>query len=121
MLRSVVTSESMCDHKPSVIVWDPLNARDLGNLTITCPVCEGTLISTATWTNGSSSRLNPRYLYDIQGKALLLSQIYKCEKCKQTLLAHDARILTMFPESLSVPFILLHKCGFTRSLIDLTN
>ena len=116
VFERVVTSKAT-NGKLSVIIWDPLHVNNSGNLV--CPICDGTLVSTDTWTDGSSSRLNPRQLYDTHQKTLLLSRIYKCDSCKQLLLAHDSRILKMLHSPSSVPFVLMHKCGFTRSLLDL--
>ena len=112
-----VGSSVICQDTPPVVVWDPLTTKVLGD--ITCPFCQEMLVSTSSWTDGSSSRLNPRQLYDVHQKALLLSRIYRCNTCKLLLLSHDPRILKGATQPTLIPFILSHKCGFTRNLVDL--
>ena len=101
---------------PYIIMWDPLISGALGT-TPKCPLCNVSLTG-MRWTDASTASLNPRKLYGIESTVLLLSRMYRCSMCKTSFLAHDARILCQgHPQS--VPFVLLHKSGFTRALVDM--
>lgn len=48
---------------------------------------------------------------------LLVSRIYICEN-HHVSQAHDEKVLKLLPRSLQVPFVLLHKTGYTQSFVE---
>ena len=102
------------------MVWDPLTANAYQR-SLQCPLCQvsSTLDVTIHWTDGRSARLQPRKLYASSCSVLLLSRVYKCSKCNQQYLSHDPRILEEVQRFYPIPFVLMHRCGFTRELVNL--
>lgn len=101
---------------PSIIIWSPFEEHNLEN-TVKCPLCQSNLIThNKYWTDGVHS-FQPRTLHSFDHLVLLVSRVYQCIS-KQTLLAHDERLLQMLAKSVNVPFVLLHKTGFTKEFIN---
>lgn len=67
------------------------------------------------WADGTHS-FQPRTIHSFDHLVLLVSRVYQCIS-KQTLLAHDERLLQTLAKSMNVPFVLLHKTGFTKEFI----
>lgn len=101
---------------PSVIIWSPFEVYNLES-TVKCPLCHSNLLSHEKyWADGSHSFM-PRILHSFDHLVLLISQIYQCIG-KQTLLGHDERLLQVLPKSVNIPFVLLHKTGYTTEYIN---
>ena len=97
---------------PSIILWDPL--LQLFNGVLSCVEC-GSAMKTRAWKDGRNSHENPRMLYCIEQPVLLVSCVYACTK-DHRMVAHDPRILSSCKGD-AVPFVLLHKIGFTKKLM----
>ncbi len=69
--------------------------------------------------HGRSAHLQPRKLYASSCSVLLLSRAYNCNKCNQQYLSHDPRILEEVQSFHAIPFVLMHRYGFTRELVNL--
>lgn len=104
---------------PRVILWNPLLTfsfvfKNFGGLR--CASCNK-LCETLYWNDGSSSQHQPRLIHDVEDFVLLVSAVYACEEGHK-ILAHDERILRMLPCKSMIPFILLHKIGFTTNFVN---
>lgn len=103
---------------PTVILWNPVLTYDCvfssGLKCITCAkVCQ-----LAYWNDGSSVHTQPRLIHDIENFVYLVSAVYVCEQGHR-ILAHDQIILSMLPCKDMIPFVLLHKTGFTTNFVNL--
>ena len=49
---------------------------------------------------------------------MLVNAVYVCDN-RYKLLAHDKIVLDKFPTRNMIPFLLLHRTGFTRDLIGM--
>ena len=67
------------------------------------------------WNDGSSPSKQPRTLHGIDNIVIFVSAVYLCDK----LLANDELVLEKFPSSTMIPFVLLHRTGFTRGVVDM--
>ena len=84
--------------------------------TLQCPLCSTPPKQhKGSWSDGSQS-YKPRVLHSFRHVALLVSRIYHCSN--KILLAHDERVLELLPKNWIVPFILLHKTGYTRQFVE---
>lgn len=70
------------------------------------------------WNDGSSSSRQPRILHAIDNIVILVSAVYICEN-RHTILAHDEVILSCYPTKAAIPFVLLHRTGFTPDLVEM--
>ena len=70
------------------------------------------------WNDGSFATRQPRVLQGIDNIALLISAVYVCDN-RHKLLAHDKIVLDKFPTTGMIPFLLLHRTGFTKDLVDM--
>ena len=108
---------------PNVIIWDPLQQfpRVFGNQkAMTCLEhnCNHAL-KALWWQDGSKERYNPGSIHGMKGEVLIIAQILHCSNGHQ-ITTCDARILlSTFSNKLCIPFILLHRCGFTWELSEL--
>lgn len=68
--------------------------------------------------DGRLRRHTPRKMYGLFGKVLLLSRMYCCSDGHETN-GHDPIILTMITSRVKIPFLLCHKSGVTKELLDL--
>lgn len=103
---------------PQVIVWNPLIQFPLLQDSMKkCPRenCDGTLVL-HMWSDGQIKGMQPRLLHDIRYMILLVSAIYKCSH-EHIIYATDASLLKVIP-SIHIPFILLHRSGFTRGFVQ---
>lgn len=118
---------------PSVILWDPLQQLDCFKDGIKCPFevhgDEEYLLEPRKsrkgefwWHAGLRSSLTPRQLCSSSWPAVLLSRIYFCtgKINHRNYIAHDPEILSKIPasEAHNIPFVLLHKTGFTKELSE---
>lgn len=104
---------------PSVILWNPLLSYThiFPPGSIKCFDC-GKMMHGGYWNDGSSAARQPRTLQGIGNVVLLVSAVYVCDN-RHRLLAHDKIVLDKFPTSSMIPFLLLHRTGFTRDLVDM--
>ena len=100
---------------PYVILWNPLNQ-------FPCYFEEGIFcikrdcrkpMHLSRWNTGSTISHSPRLLHGIDHTIILVSAIYSCIQGHE-LYSTDPCILGSFPEEEHIPFILLHRTGFTR-------
>ncbi|EDO39691.1 predicted protein [Nematostella vectensis] len=120
---------------PSVILWDPLQQLDCFKEGICCPFdCHNGEDDTPLlkpkknkkgfycWQAGQRLAVAPRQLCSSSWPVILLSRIYFCTgRIKhRSYIAHDPEILSMIPpsEATGIPFVLLHRTGFTKELSD---
>ena len=103
---------------PPVIIWNPLITYPLivKSHLVSCMTCKEKITSTS-WNDGSSPTRQPRTLHSIKDTVLLVSAVYSCQKGHE-LLAHDECVLKLFPSQIMIPFILLHKTGFTKDFVE---
>ena len=104
---------------PSVIVWNPylIYPHIIPPGSIKCSHC-GLSMYEGYWNDGSSPSRQPRTLHGIDNIVILVSAVYLCDN-RHKLLANDELILERFPSSTMIPFILLHRTGFTRGVVDM--
>ena len=84
---------------------------------ISCPVC-GNPTQHSYWNDGSSSSRQPQFIHDMDNIVYLVSAVYYCEN-RHKVLAHDEKVLNMFPSPSMIPFVLLRRTGMTSSLANL--
>ena len=115
-----VPSKELTPHHiilPRVILWNPLvQIPLLSSILVQCPFehCESSLVL-HSWTMGQNNGRLPRLIHDTEGVALLVSALYKCSN-GHLIYSTDPRLM----KKISIPylpFILLHRTGFTRSFI----
>lgn len=104
---------------PSVIIWNPyiIYPHIFPPGSIKCFHC-GMSMHEGYWNDGSSTDKQPRILHGIENTVILVSAVYVCDN-RHKLLAHDEIVLDKFPSKNMIPFLLLHRTGFTRELTDL--
>ena len=99
---------------PTVLIWDPVEQFQL--FTLQCPICSVPLTNhKKKWADGSTTG-KPRILHSFKYTVLLVSRIYTYKN--HTLLAHDEKILSLLSRLVQVPFVLLHKTGYTQSFVE---
>lgn len=108
---------------PNAIVWEPhLQLRQLLPPEFLCPNCnkDGKAISLIPdgWKDGRLRRHTPRKMYGLFGKVLLLSRVYCCSAGHE-INGHDPIILAMITSRVGIPYLLSHKSGVTKELLDL--
>ena len=79
---------------------------------IKCPHC-GMFMNERYWNDGSSESKQPRILQGVDNIVVLVSIVYVCDNMHK-MVAHDDIILKSFPSADMMPFLLLHRTGFTR-------
>ena len=107
---------------PDVLIWDPVQQFPTVFGTqekLKCfePNCELPL-QCLRWQDGYRTRYNPRSLYGLNGPVFLIAQILYCSQQHQ-ITTCDARVLAKFSDKTCIPFILLHRCGWTRDLSEM--
>ena len=87
-----------------------------------CPICneDGKVISLKPigWKDGRLRRQMPRQIYGMSGRVLLISRVYRCSFGHE-LSDHDPAILAMINSQGRIPFLLSHKTGVTREILDM--
>ena len=103
---------------PYVMLWEPI-PKFIGRLSNKCMIesCSGTL-KVKCWRTSQSPSLQPRLLHCIDYKVLLVSPIYICE-CSHTVSATDPQLTENILQE-QIPFVLLHRTGFTQHFIYTT-
>ena len=115
--NSVLPSDISTLLLPHVILWHPLVQFPL--LSNRCPFgnCTGVLLF-HMWPIGQSKGKQPRLLHDTYSIVLLVGAIYKCTK-NHTVYSTDPCYTQRIDRFL--PFVLLHRTGFTRAFIHCVN
>lgn len=101
---------------PNVLLWNPYVIYPNINLGLSNVSC-GSAMYEGYWNDGTSDAKQPRILHGFDNIIVLVSAVYVCYN-RHKMLAHDETILQLFPSSAVIPFVLLHKTGFTRELVD---
>ena len=97
---------------PTVFIWNPSTY-----FTLLCPLCSTPLKQhNGHWADGSLS-YKPRILQSFRYNTLLVSQVYVCPNNK-ALFAHDERLLKMLPSKFQIPYVSLHKTGYTKQFVE---
>ena len=116
-IPEMLPGNSLCDNSnlllPSVMIWHPLIQFPLSYHTLSiCPNanCTGVL-SFYVWPMGQNKGKQPRLIHDTKSIVLLVGAIYKCSN-NHTVYSTDPRYLKKI-----LPFVLLHRTGFTRTFI----
>lgn len=104
---------------PSIIIWSPYITYPciFPPGSISCPSC-GNPTQHSYWNDGSSSSRQPRLIHDMDNIVYLVSAVYCCEN-RHKVLAHDEKVLNLFPSPSMIPFVLLHRTGMTSSLANM--
>ena len=108
---------------PNAIVWEP--HRQLAQFLpgdFFCPICNEhgmpVLLKPKEWKDGRLRRLMPRQITGISGRFLLISRVYSCSAGHE-INGHDPSVLAMIGSTRRIPFILSHRTGVTRELLDM--
>lgn len=104
---------------PAVLLWNPIvtHPHFVIQRLNKCHHC-GLPMHEGQWNDGSSSSTQPRILHGIGNVVYLVTAVYSCDN-NHRILAHDETLLQCFPSQTLIPFVLLHRTGFTRELIDM--
>lgn len=102
---------------PYVLLWDPLRQLNVFTQRQTCldENCRS-ILQFHSWRIGTSEGNKPRIIHASENTVLLVSAVYSCEN-GHIILGSDARIIKIIPSQF-VPFILLHKIGFTKQFMS---
>ena len=102
---------------PKILLWNPyiIYPHIVKPGSVKCVNC-GSIMHHGYWNDGTSHAKQPRILHGLDNIVVLVSAVYVCGN-RHKILAHDPAILELFPSN-SIPFILLHKTGFTKELVD---
>ena len=108
---------------PNAILWEPhQQLPHFFQPEFVCPICneDGKVISLKPigWKDGRLNRQMPRQIYGMSGRVLLISRVYRCSAGHE-LSGHDPAILAMINSQGRIPFLLSHKTGVTRELLDM--
>ena len=111
-------------YRHSYILFDPLSQFPFlfENAPLRCSLCErnendgsnnNQLRQTKQWKDGTTTRRNPRILYDTHSIVFLASKVYKCGRGHSEVPATDPEILKRIPNCYLM-FVLKHRSGMTR-------
>ena len=59
-------------------------------------------------------------LHALDNIVLLISSMYICHRDHE-FMSHVARVLALFPPKIDIPFVLVHRTGFTAEYIEMSN
>lgn len=112
---SFTTSDQWSQVLPFVMLWDPIQMYPnvIPNI-CTVEACSSVLCI-KEWRIGQSQALQPRILHSVECIVLLVSPQYSCEQ-GHTLCCTDPRLFSDLIDEL-IPFVLLHRTGFTREFV----
>ncbi len=97
---------------PPILMWNPLIQYPLFFNSMNCPNCGNALLF-KKW-----NVLQPRVLQDTDSVVLLIGSVYTCSDT-HAILSYDSRLLTSFPTQDVIPFVLAHRTGFMKRLLNL--
>ena len=103
---------------PYVMLWNPLHQFQMhfrDGIRCFHEQCDSSL-SVKVWKCGQTNALEPRIIHDVSNTILLVSAVYTCQNGHEVA-STDPRILLQLTEEEHIPFILLHKTGFTRDFV----
>ena len=108
---------------PNAILWEPhQQLPQFFQSEFVCPICNkhGKVFSLKPngWKDGRLRRLMPRQIYGLSGRVLLISRVYSCSVGHE-ISGHDPAILAMIKSQGRIPFLLSHKTGVTRELLEM--
>lgn len=103
---------------PYLLIWDPIHqfpAHFRRGLQCIHRDCDSYL-TVKHWKCGQTNALQPRVVHEISHTILLVSVVYVCDNGHEVQ-STDPGILQKLTVEEHVPFILLHRTGFTRDFI----
>lgn len=108
--------DSFCT--PSIILWNPylIYPQIIQSQLRKCHC--GKSLKLKYWNDGSSESKQPCILHGMRNIVYLVSAVYGCNN-HHKIMAHDEKILDLFPCKTVVPFMLFHRTGFTRQLVNM--
>ena len=59
-------------------------------------------------------------LHALDNIVFLISSMYICHRDHE-FMSHDAHVLALFPSKIDIPFMLVHRTGFTAEFIEMCN
>lgn len=113
MLQS---SDSLPTIFPYIVIWNPLMKfpEDLPDVCMQDGCTWKILMK--HWRMGQSHGMEPRLLHCVENIVVLISPMYQCEY-GHSLSATDPQLLAKLSPAY-IPFVLLHRTGFTRHFIN---
>ena len=102
---------------PKILIWCPLSKN---SVELSCPDHPTEALKISYWHGSVKEWRQPRLLYDIFGNCLLVGRSYICPRACR-FLSYDQRIISQIADSIPVPFLLLHRCGFLKDVIEYCN
>lgn len=108
---------------PTAILWEPHQQLPrFFQPELLCPICNenGRMISLkpSGWKDGRLRRQMPRQIFGISGRVLLISRVYSCSAGHE-ISGHDPALLALIKNHGTIPFLLSHKTGVTRQLLEM--
>lgn len=103
---------------PFLILWNPYlihpKLTPPGSIKCHC----GLVTVMHHWNDGTTEGKQPRILHGMNNIVYLVSAVYTCDNQHQ-IMAHDELILSTLSSKMTTPFVLFHRTGFTRELVDM--
>lgn len=108
---------------PNAVLWEPhQQLPQFFQPEFLCPICDehGKVISLKPngWKDGRLRQQMPRHIFSISGRVLLISCVYSCSAGHE-INGHDLAVLAMITSQGRIPFLLSHKTGVTRKLLEM--
>ena len=103
---------------PYVMLWNPLHQFQMhfrDGIRCFHEQCDSSF-SVKVWKCGQTNALESRIIHDVSHTILLVSAVYTCQNGHKVA-STDPRILLQLTEEEHMPFILLHRTGFTRDFV----
>lgn len=106
---------------PNALLWEPhTQLPHFFQTQFLCPSCveqgNNNILKSSGWKDGRATRHMPRRIYGLAGIVLLISRVYTC-RAGHEINGHDPAILIKCYGR--IPFLLSHKTGVTRELIEM--
>lgn len=103
---------------PYVLLWDPLRQLDIVFVQPQICLVEScdSVMHFQCWRTGSHKGNQPRVIHSIESTILLVTAEYSCGN-GHIIFGSDSRIIQIIPAQF-VPFVLLHRTGFTKQFIS---
>ena len=108
---------------PNAILWEPhQQLPQFFQPEFLCPICnehgKDFSLKPSGWKDGRLRRQMPRQIYGLSGRVLLISRVYSCSAGHE-INGHDPALLAMVKSQGRIPFLLSHKTGVTRELLEM--
>jgi hypothetical protein len=105
--------------QPLFQLWNPnITHHDIVKGALCRCITCGSPYHMGYWNDGSSAYRQPRIIHGVDNIVFLVSAVYVCSN-NYRLLAHDPVIQNCFCFKSVIPFVLLHKTGFTREFAEM--